>query len=390
MNKTLCHVTFSEYPKDPRIRRYVNALILENYRVFVICLKTLNHPFFEHNKNLTIFRIPVTKKRRGVLSRFLEYVYFQLIASLLVSYLTFFNNIRIFHTHTLPDFLVFSCLVPKLLGKKIILDFHELFPEFLMQQNPALTINSFLIKILLFQERKSFGFANHIITFHDPAKEILLSRCNNTKNITTVMNGIDELEVKPIEKAQTEEFRLIYNGTINANINLQIVIHAFKIIKEKYPDTYSKLFLYLYGEGSEVESLLALADKLNIKNIKYNKWIEFDDMVKELGFATACILPANKDIYSDLYYSVKLTEMIFFKIPVIASKLDTYLFYYPQECLIYFEPGNKEDLVNKIIYCFNNREELKNFSEKAFDKYQNYKWEIMKGRYIEIVKSMEI
>ena len=34
------------------------------------------------------------------------------------------------HVHSVPDFLVFAALVPKLLGARIILDIHDILPEF--------------------------------------------------------------------------------------------------------------------------------------------------------------------------------------------------------------------------------------------------------------------
>ena len=34
------------------------------------------------------------------------------------------------HVHSVPDFEVFAVLIPKLLGAKIILDIHDIVPEF--------------------------------------------------------------------------------------------------------------------------------------------------------------------------------------------------------------------------------------------------------------------
>jgi glycosyltransferase involved in cell wall biosynthesis len=89
-----------------------------------------------------------------------------------------------------------------------------------------------------------------------------------------------------------------------------------------------------------------------------------------------------------LYYSLKLTEMIYFKIPVIATRLETYCRYYPENCLIYFDSENVEELADKIIFVYKNRSDLSSFTENAYNEYQKINWEIMKERYINIIKSL--
>ena len=39
------------------------------------------------------------------------------------------NRYQIIQVHTMPDFMVFVAIVPKLLGAKVILDVHDLMPE---------------------------------------------------------------------------------------------------------------------------------------------------------------------------------------------------------------------------------------------------------------------
>jgi glycosyltransferase involved in cell wall biosynthesis len=111
-------------------------------------------------------------------------------------------------------------------------------------------------------------------------------------------------------------------------------------------------------------------------------------MIKELESASACVLPPKKDIYSDLYYSIKLTEMIYFRIPVISTRLDTYLYYYPENCILYFNSGDIDDLANKIIYAWENKDKLDNFTTNAWHYYQNISWDKMKERYLLLVKDM--
>lgn len=387
MKKKLCHVFFDEFPKDPRIRRYTNTLLKEGFEVFIISLNDGNSNFFQKKKNLNIYRIPIKKKRGTFLSRFWEYLLFQFLATILVSYVFLRHGVMIYHNHTLPDFLVFSCILPKLFGAKIILDFHELFAEFMMQHKPNLTYSSLLIKTILLQEKLSFGFASEVIVFHEPAKEILEKRVGYKRRITIVMNGVDELELPNFNKIYVDEFRLIYNGTINFNLNLTLVIKALNLIRKKDISLYNNMGFYLYGDGPDLENILNKAKELNVDNVHYKGRLKFQEMVKELEIASACVLPPQKDIYSDLYYSIKLTEMIYFRIPVIATRLKTYLHYYPENCLIYFDSNNAEELAEKIIFTYKNRITLNIFTENAFHEYQKINWKIMADRYLNVINS---
>lgn len=385
---TYCHIFFDEYPKDARIRRYTNLLLKNGYRVIVVSAHSQGKKTYEKSGNLIIFRFPIRKKRGNYLSRFLEYFFFTFASSVLLTCIKIFYNPKIFHVHTLPDFLVFSCLMPKLFGSKIILDFHELFPEFMIQRRSDLNLRSFSIRVLLWQERLSIKFADYIIVFHDIALNILKSRNNNSK-MTTIMNGVDETEIKAINKYSNNKFNIIYNGTINFNLNLDIILDALEKIRLIDNKIFNVIEYHLYGKGPEIGKLMNKAKLLELDNVYFHGQIEFDDMVKILNCASLCILPPLKDIYSDLFYSIKLVEMIYFKIPVIATRLNTYIHYYPEDCIFYFDSGNVEQLAERIIYVYNNQEIVKHYTDNAFNRYENYNWKLMSDRFLKILDEIK-
>ncbi len=54
---------------------------------------------------------------------------------------------KIIHVNNMPNFLVFSCIIPKLFGTKIILDVHDLVPE-VYAQKFQFNLNHIFIKLL--------------------------------------------------------------------------------------------------------------------------------------------------------------------------------------------------------------------------------------------------
>ena len=85
-----------------------------------------------------------------------------------MSFLFFRKRYDIIQVHTMPDFLVFAALVPKLFGAKVILDVHDLMPELYMCKFRA-GPRHFIIRLITWVERRSIGFAHQAIAVHDSA-----------------------------------------------------------------------------------------------------------------------------------------------------------------------------------------------------------------------------
>jgi hypothetical protein len=65
--------------------------------------------------------------------------------------------------HNLPDFLVFCTFLVKLRGVPVILDLHDLMPEFYVGRF-GVSKGGWLSALVRWQERQSCKFANHVIT----------------------------------------------------------------------------------------------------------------------------------------------------------------------------------------------------------------------------------
>ena len=125
----VCHLLYEEYPRDPRVRRYVNALNEQGKYSVIICSRKMNDKYFEELNGNLIYRIPVSKKRASFFITFFEYIALTFVSCILLVYLGIKFRFKIIHVHTLPDFLVFAAFWNRVFGAKIILDLHEIFPE---------------------------------------------------------------------------------------------------------------------------------------------------------------------------------------------------------------------------------------------------------------------
>lgn len=387
----VCHLLYEEYPRDPRVRRYVNALNETGRNTVIICSKKKNDKYFEELGGLNrVYRIPVSKKRASFFITLIEYIAFTSISSVLLTYLGIKYRFKIIHVHTLPDFLVFAAFWNRIFGAKVILDLHEIFPELYRARTGAVE-NSFKVKLLKFTEKISIWFSNSVITIHDNARDIFISRNKGIKeNIHVVMNSVDPAEFENAELIKTNEFIITYNGTVVKLLNLTMIVEAMAELKKKMTaEDFKRVEFRIYGDGPALDEILKLAISLGVSNkVNYMGYLQPADMRREVLKTSVLILPPLKNIYSDLFYTIKLIEAVYLKIPVIATRLNTYRRYYREESLFYFESGNINDLTAKIEEVFYSKELVHNKTLNALNDYQKLNWEVMREKYLRIVNEI--
>jgi len=386
----VCHLFYEEYPRDPRVRRYVNALNSTGRNCIIVCSKKKNEKYFENIGGNLVYRIPVSKKRGSFFLTLLEYLLFAWISSFMLLYLQLRYRFKIVHVHTLPDFLIFAALWNKVFGAKLILDLHEIFPELYMARTGA-DYNSFKVNLLKTAEKYSIKLANKVITIHDNAKDIFVKRNGlSEEKISVVMNSVDPAEFPNPAKPDENNFIIIYNGTIVKLLNLTMIVEALAKLKNEMPaDDYGKIIFRLYGDGPALNEILSLADKSGVVDkVQYMGYLQPADMRKEVLKTGVLILPPLKNIYSDLFYTIKLIETIYLKIPVIATRLNTYKRYYSEDSLFYFDSGNVNELAERIKEVYTNKPLVERKTASARADYDKLSWEIMRERYLEIVDKL--
>ena len=122
--KRMAVVAYTEYSRDARVRKATETACQSGFEVDCFLLKDI-HPS-ERVEGLNIIQTQV-KQYRGEsnLAYIKSYLYFFFIVFLKLSQLSFKRKYHIVHIHNMPDFLVFTSIISKIRGAKIILDIHD-------------------------------------------------------------------------------------------------------------------------------------------------------------------------------------------------------------------------------------------------------------------------
>jgi hypothetical protein len=161
---SLCIVRHGYYPSELNVKREAEALLHAGYDVHVLCLRRNWEKPRETVGGIHVRRLPV-EHQRGKISRYLfEYNAFFILASLELLRLHAHRQLRAVQINTMPDYLVFTTLLPRLLGTKIVLHMHEPMPELFETIFPDARYRP-IIRSLCWVERLSLAYADSVINW---------------------------------------------------------------------------------------------------------------------------------------------------------------------------------------------------------------------------------
>mgnify|MGYP001481413266 FL=1 len=384
MKKRICYVVQEYYPKDARVRKYVNLVLENGYTVDVICLKREDDIPFESDRGLKIHRIGLPKKRGGLLRYFLEYIIFFILASFLLTKLHIKKKFDAVHINTLPDFLVFCAVIPKLLGAKIILDMHEVTPEFYMMKYNIGSRN-IMIRILKFIEMLSARYADRLIVITDKMKKLFAERDRVKENKIDFILNVPE-KTPDFVKDNFDfrnRFNIVYHGTITKVYNIPAALEAVAEASKEIPH----IKYHIFGEGEDVPILKERAEELGIKDsVIFHGFLNHKEILEELKKMDVGILPWPKSILSDISFSNKIAEYISMGIPVIASHMSSLDDYFSPGSIFYTENGKKiSDILSEL---YSDPKKAEAGSKKALMEYDKITWDVMSRKYLGILDSL--
>jgi glycosyltransferase involved in cell wall biosynthesis len=336
--------------------------------------------------NVNVYTISLGKKR-GSLARYLfEYSVFFLWAFIRLFLLMRRRRYAVIDVNTLPDFLIFAALPGRWMGAKLILDMHEITPEFYMSKY-GIPENSWLVRLLRFQEKISFDCADHVITINEPIQSLLVSRGLPPSKTTVVMNAADEARFSSSSRAaalddDSDAFVMIYHGTLTRIYGLDIAIEAFGTVHKEMPGAE----LWILGSGPEQGALASLAQERGLHSkIKLVGQVPSADIPAWLNRCKVGILPIRRDVFLDFAFPNKLPEFIIMGMPVLMSRLRTIRHYFSEEALSYFEPHNPADLAKQMVRLYRDSGLRAQLAARARQEYAPIRWDIMKQRYLALV-----
>lgn len=379
--KKFLFIRHGYFPSDPRVKKQVRALIEIGHSVDVICLGKKGEKFNEIVENAKVLRLPLQHRRASLLWYFIEYTIGFLLFFLVISIRSLYKKYDYIIVHTLPDYLTFTTILPKLLGVKIVTDFHEPTAELIMTKY-NIGKGHLFVKAALILEQLVIKYSAFSITVTKALRQRYISSGANPDKVFVTSNAIDESDFKfesaSITRNKSDKFRIITHGSIEERYGHEVVIRAVNALKDRFPG----LTFIIAGDGSHSEELKELVRTLGCEeNVEFLGYLPFNKLLENLVNSDIGIISMYKTPYSVLIDTNKMYEYFDLGLPVILPKLAPLQENFNESEVIFFEPGDYQDLSFKLEDVMQTRINLADLSSNANLKYDKLKWNIVKHSF---------
>lgn len=380
-------VAYTNYRRDPRVRREAEALIELGHEVTFLASRQAGQPDEEIIEGVKVIKLPgLGNHRRSVAVYLLDYGLFFLLATWHITLQPL--RYALIHVNNMPDFLVFSAWLPRLLGRPVIHDVHDLMPE-LYGEKFGEGKGGWMIALLKMQERWAGRFASAVVTVEERLRQILAGRGIQREKIHVLMNLPDDRIFKPgaapLEKRRSDPFVIVYHGTLARRLGLDLAIEAVAQIGDAIP----VLELRIIGDGEERANLIALRDRLGLQGrVTFSEGFVPVQQIPELIVdADMGIVPLRISAGTDIMLPTKLLEYVSLGIPTACPRTTTIGLYFDENMVEFFEAGNVDSLAAAIVRLAIDTEHRKRLAAQATRRFgAEHRWGRHKQVYTDLVE----
>lgn len=253
-------------------------------------------------------------------------------------------------------------------GGKLIYNIQDFNPE----QTMAIgyTKNKLLLNTAMMMDKFSCKQSNEVIVVGRDMQETLRNRFNNKKvpENTFINNWIDEKEIYPLNENHpkiidfkekynlNDKFIIMYSGNIGLYYDLENII---KVIG-KFNEREDVIFAFV-GDGTVKKEIEDYATENKLSNVTFIPYQDKADLVYSLNSADIHWVVNAKGIKgvsvpSKLYGVMATGKPV---LGVLDKGSEARLIVDECNCGVCTEPGNYNEIYNKIEYILNNKEKVK-------------------------------
>lgn len=385
---------FSYYPADPRPRLAAEAMVTEGVSVDVICLReSQDEPRREIINGVRVLRLRLKRRRVGKIRYLTQYSAFILRSFFRLAFRSIVKRYDLVHVHNMPDVLVFSALIPKALGAKVILDLHDPMPE-LMRTIFKLPEQSFSVRLLKRLEKWSIAFADLVLTVNLACKKIYISRSCPPQKIKVVINSpeddIFQFRLASADRSNggepAKELVILYHGLLSPRNGFDLAVEALERARESIPGIQLKVcgertsFFENVMESVQKRGLQESVEYLGVRNRR--------QIAKIIDSCDVAIIPNHRNVFTEINTPTRIFECLALGKPVIAPRTQGIRDYFGEEDLIFFQVGDALDLAHKIEFAFSNPGKVGMIVRRGQKVYLNHQWSLEKSNLLSAISEI--
>lgn len=368
-------VAYTHYPWDPRVSREAETLARMGREVHVVCARDDGELEFGVERSVAVHRVPLKIRRGGPGVYAIQYLRFFLLAARELRRIWVAHGLSAVHAHSLPDFIAFLGVLPRLQGVPLILDLHEAMPEIYRARFPRARVGPLLA---IAAERVSCLIATRVITVNETTRDLLVSRGVPPERIVVVYNSPD-LSTNSAGSLPPKKtgFHLVYAGGVDPERDLATLLRAAHQLRRSFPTS-----LIIYGKGpSDYRAYLeGLLDGLNLRgHVEFAGTIPRERVLAHLAPADVGVVTYERNPLTEVALPNKVFEFVALDKPLVLPSLRAMRRAFEGAALFY-EPGDPVDLAAKIRTARAGGVEIDALRRNARAVYEAAKWDVQVQR----------
>jgi glycosyltransferase involved in cell wall biosynthesis len=380
-------VAYTYYEFDPRVIREAEAAVDGGFDVDFLALRRANTPSTETIRGVRVMRLNQARYRgRGRLQYLIAYLNFFVRCFVKITGLFFRRHYRVIHVNNMPDFLVFSTIVPRLLGTKVILDIHDPMPNTFVSKFKGRE-SRFFYHLLLWQERISAAYCNSVITVHDPVKHGILTKHGLAPDSIEVIANFADDGLFPLQQALPikDKIRFVFHGTILERSGLRILMTAVSQVRHK-----DRIALKIIGEGDFSQALKNMIQSLNLGKI-----VEFDNrshpahsISRQIADCHVGLAPLEVSSATNYAVPLKLLEYISMGLPVVTVRNYAITYYFSEDDCIFYQWDDANSLSAILDRIAEDPEILTHYRERSLALRDRFSWTSQREKYVTLLRQL--
>jgi glycosyltransferase involved in cell wall biosynthesis len=379
---------YTDYRRDPRVKREAEALVERGHQVVFLAQRQPGQPDRETIAGVDVIKMPsVGNDGRSKLGYVLDYALF--FGWIVLHTLRHPLRYDIVHVNNMPDFHVLAAFVPRLLGRPVIHDVHDLMPE-LYAEKFGSDDRRVAIRLLKVQERWAGRFASAVLTVEARLKDILAARGIPAGKIHVLMNLPDDRIFRPraprAPRAPDAPFVLVYHGTLAHRLGLDIALEAVARARAEVPG----LRLRIIGDGEERTPLGELRDRLGLQEVvEIHPPVPVERIPSMIEDADVGLVPLRISGGTDIMLPTKLLEYVNVGIPCITPRTGTIGRYFDDKMVEFFQAENVDALATAIVRLARDPARCASLAQQATERFgTTYRWSVHKKVYTDLVERL--
>lgn len=388
----VCMVVHAYYEGDARVRRYAESLVAGGHAVDVLALRAKDKPKREELRGVAVHRLPLSRRRGGTLRYLFEYVWFTLVCGLVLTWRA--RRYDVVHVHNMPDFLVFAALMPRLFGRVVLLDVHDLMPEVYCSKFKKSLRHPGIWPIRA-QEWLSHRFASACCFATEGFRRGAIERGTvRDSNSIAVMNAADttlfDRHKHPWRGPAPGEFVMLYLGTVSNRHGVDQCVRVLPLARKHIPGIKLVIHAKLSeAEGKPMQELQDLAKELGVSDlVDIRPPLPLQEVPAAMSRASVGVFTPHLDVHIDMALSLKVPEFVAMDVPVVAVRTSIMSSLFREDEVAMFPDGDLQAFADLLARLHDEPAWCRQMVERARRFTRDHAWENEFAGYVKLLERL--